>query len=486
MRASESYIRVTVHTDGGEVDLSDYVLSYADRHPVSGMGTWSLTVPLRIRGKPVTSILATGDMVRVEMLAWDGAKGPWGLGTRQTVMLGVIRSIGQRQALTEGGLTQVAVLSGSNLGGFLLSDAVNYYLAYGSLFGLFRGIAMTGLKGVSRLDRGLAHYLSQVAYEVAMVQRPYGSIRDLLSYAIHTVDGEGVFDLMFANYEGTLWGFLEAYSERPLHELYVAVLPQDRVGLLKGVKHLGRAFGPDQARAVVVVRPAPFPYGLPGGGATLGDWPSLPLHDLTDPAFFLDPAQDHTADWSDADVKNAFYVHPRALPLDETVVITWAPAIVNLGAWKRYGYRPLTWATWLWGSNANKEKAPEFFQRLNWRVAGQHNRMDEYAGAEITLRLAPHIRPGERVRVENRLGDRTSTFLYYVEEVRHEFSPTGARTTTLKVSRGLPEDLYRDPGWFVKGLREYSPLKDSLFPVPTIRKEDAPGPTAPVKKHPHP
>ncbi|RTG97851.1 hypothetical protein CSW25_04940 [Thermus scotoductus] len=483
MGTFEAHIRAIAHTDGGALDLSDYVLSYADRHPVQGMGTWSLSLPLYIRGKPVTSLLRTGDVLEVGLLAWDGKKGPWGRGSYQTVMLGVIRSIGQRQALAPGGLTQVAVLSGSHLAGVLLGDAVNYYLAYGSLYGLFRGIAMTGLKGVTRLDQGLAHYLSQVAFEVAQIVRPYGGIRDLLSYALHTVDGEGAFDLMFANYEGTLWGFLEAYAERPLHELYAAILPQDRLGLLKGVKHLGKTFGEDHARAVIVLRPAPFPYGLPGGGGTLGEWPSLPLHDLEGG---FEPTEDHTADWSDADVKNAFYVHPRILPLDETVVITYAPAILNLDSWRRYGYRPLTWATWLWGSTANKEVAPEFFSRLNWRIAGQHNRMDEYAGAELTVRLSPHIRPGERVRVENRLGDRTSVFLYYVEEVRHTWTPTGPWTTTLRVSRGLPEAVYRDAGWFVEGLREYSPLKDALFPVPTIRKEDSPGPTAPLKKHPHP
>ncbi|QWK20790.1 hypothetical protein [Thermus antranikianii] len=135
--------------------------------------------------------MRTGDVLEVGLLSWDGKKGPWGRGSYQTVMLGVIRSIGQRQALAQGSLTQVAVLSGSHLAGFLLGDAVNYYLAYGSLYGLFKGIAMTGLKGVTRLDQGLAHYLSQVAFEVAQIARPYGGIRDLLGYTLHTVEGRG-------------------------------------------------------------------------------------------------------------------------------------------------------------------------------------------------------------------------------------------------------------------------------------------------------
>uniref|UniRef100_A0A7C5VJD6 Uncharacterized protein n=1 Tax=Thermus caliditerrae TaxID=1330700 RepID=A0A7C5VJD6_9DEIN len=486
MRASESHIRVVVHTDGGPLDLSDHVLAYSDRHPISGVGSFSLTLPLRVQGKPITGLARTGDLVEVGLLNWDGQTGPWGLGEYHTVMLGVIRSIGQRQALAEGRYTAVAVLAGSSLAGFLLSDSVNYYLAYGALHGLFKGLALTGLKGMVRLDQALATYLDQVALEVAQVARPYGSLKDLLGYAIETLDGEGLFDLIFANYEGTLWGFLEAFGERPLHEVYTAVLPEDRLRLLRGQKRVGKAFGPDRARAVVVVRPAPFPHGLPGGGASLGDWPRLPLHDLTPEDFMSEPAQEHTADWDDGEVANVFFVYPRALPLDETFVMTYAPAIINLDSWRRYGYRPLTWATWLWGANAPKEAAPEFFRRLNWRLAGQRNRMDEYAGAELTLRLSPHIRPGERVRVENRLGDATSVFLYYVEEVRHAFSPTGARTTTLKVSRGLPEDLYRDPGWFVAGLKEHDPLKDAALPVPVIRQEDAPGPTRPIQKHPHP
>ena len=482
MRATESGITCKVYrADGSELDLSPYVQHYSDRHPVGGVPSYSLALPPTIEGESAVESVDNGDLIEVGLISTDGRTGPHGLGKYATTMIGVTRSIGLRQDVSKDALKQFALLSGDSLAGFLANDTINYYLAYGSSAGYFQALGLTPIDSISnvRLDAALAAYLENVAFNVLRIERPQGGIKELLGFAIETVDGQGLFDAFWANYSGSLWQFLETYSEKPVHELFQTILPIDRFNALQGKKNSPRTWGDDKAVPALVIRPAPFPFAKPGGAGTdFSLWNALPLHDLLDPEWSLDSADDELTDKGDGGVANFIYLYPKTLALDETMQITWAPPIMHDEKWKRFGYRPLSFATNLWGRDAAKEEGPEFFSDLNWRIAGQVNRADEYFEGRISIRLAPHIRPGERVRLNKILGDDTTAFQYYVDEVSHSFGLTDeSRKTTLTLSRGLPESLYSDESWFTDGLVELPPIRDGALPVNQIRSHDEPGPT---------
>lgn len=474
-RAAEIVLSCRAHLqDGRSVDLSNAVLSYSDQHTIEGIPTYSMSLAPTLRtGERVLELLSPGDLVEVQLYAYDGVVGPWGEGAPTTTMIGVVQSLGLNEQLGGGSFGRVVTMTGSSLGGFLMGEAINYFLAYGTLEGYFKALGLTPLDAISftRLDAALAAYVEHVAFNALRVERPQGSIRDLLGFAIKTVDGIGLFDFMWANYSGSLWEFLQAYGEQPLHEVYQTILPATRKFELEGRVHVpGRTFGPDLAMPVLVVRPAPFPHGLDGGVVDFSAWNNLPLHDVTE-SKRLDGTQ-RSQERSSSEVANVFAIYPKTLDLDETMQLTWAPPIINESKWRQWGYKPMTWPTFLWGQDAAKEDALEYFRVLNWRLAGQHNRRDEMWHETLSLPLAPHIRVGERVRLPVMLGDESTMFQFYVTGVQHRYASSAQRSTMLTLDRGLPEKVYQGGRWFTEGLAQYDPFRDAVLAVEAIREED--------------
>lgn len=477
MRATQSEILVKIHrADGSTLDVSDLLVQYSDHHPVNGIPIFSLALPLRYGKAPFVETIRTGDIVEVAFLAQPDPN----RGARYyTAMVGVIRELGQQQAMTQNSLKQLTVISGQHLAGWLGNETINYYLAAvmrGRLETLLgaEGVYRQFLSGVLRaggLDEAAHLFLQQIAFEVIGIKRPQGDISKLLGYRLKSLAGRGAFYATWGNYQGTAWGILDAYSDKPLHELYATTLPLEEFKQLDGYKNTPVTWGEDKAVPLLMLRPSPFPYALPGGGGTLGDWPRLPLHDLTQEYLLLESSEDHTADYSDKEVYSAFFVNAAALSVSETFAKTYSPPVVSIPKYQRYGYRPLTWQTVLW-QNTAKETAPEFFRSLNWRIAGQWNRMDEYAGANFSIRLAPWIKPGSRVRYYNQLGDHQSKMEGYVESVAHTFVPGGVRKTALRIIRALPVATYQTPAFFAWGLSEIKPLKDLLLPVANVQLEE--------------
>lgn len=423
-----------------------------------------------------------GDVIEVGLVSSDGREGPNGLGRYHTVMIGFVKSVGVRQDVEEASLKRWAVVSGPSLGGMLMNDSINYYMALGTLQGMFRTLAQVGVDdlGLVRLDKALAHFMDNVAFNVLRVERPYGALRNLIGYSFTSVDGEGLFDKAWGNYEGSLWEFLQTASEPPLHELYHRVLPASELASMGGHVHVpSKRFGTgpnqDGAVAAVIMRPAPFPHMSAAGAVDMSAWRALPLHDLRDPEWSLQSAADSITDKGDAEVVNFVHVYPKGFPtlLDETMRVVWVEPLIHHGKWRQFGYKPLTFATDLFGESP-WEDIQDFFVELNARLAAQRNRMDEYFEGKISIRLAPHIRPGHRIAMNLIHGDDTTEFHYYVVSVSHQFSITGARQTTLVLERGLHRNDYANPGWFSAGWQRYDPIKDELLPLPEIRKEDEP------------
>lgn len=483
VRAAQSGIFVKAHRQvGAPIDLSPWIHRYSDQHPLEGIPSFSLVMEDEIDGVSIFDVLTHGDLLEVGLISTDGRTGPHGLGEYHTVMVGFVRSIGVRQDVGDGAnLTRFAVVTGPAFGGVLANDSINYYMALGTLQGMFRTLAEVGIDelGMVRLDKAMAAFIDRLAFGVLRIERPFGTMRDLLGFAMHSVPGEGLFDMAWGNYEGSLWQFLQTYSEPPLHELYHRVMPASELAGMAGEVQVpgyrfGTEAGQDNAVAAIIMRPAPFPHMLPDGTVDTSAWEALPLHDLRDGKWSIESAGDSVMDKGDAEVVNFVHVHPKTITLDETMQITWVPPLVHDATWRQFGYKPLSFATNLWGEERTLEEADDFFVTLNARLAGQFSRMNEYFAGKITVRLAPHIRPGHRIAMNLLKGDDTSEHLYYVEAVSHSFTVQGTSTTTLILGRGLHREKYEDPGWFSDGWQVYDPIGGQMLPIDTIRREDEP------------
>lgn len=447
-----SLLRLTCHkADGTKLELP--LQRYSEQASVNGIPSFSFALSQYLDTVPTVETVRTGDIVIADFTAT-----PDGINFKPyTTMVGFVREIGQRQAITEQGLTRVAHASGAHVSGWLMRDTLNYFVLSSAATALgLKAFLEADVVGVASLDVAMAALMERVAFEVLRIERPIDGamrrLRDLLGYRFESIPGQGLYYQHWGNYEGSLWGLMDAYSDKPIHELYAAQLSPSDYTALEGLAWVPRAWGDEQSIASVVLRPAPFPHAKgPGEAVDFSHWKRLPLHDLT--PGHMEATHDHSSDYSDEGVISAFFAQPSQFGNDEVKNRYLVPAVISVPKWKRYGLQVLTWQTQLWGQDAPQTQLEQFFREINWRIACQHNRMDEYAGATLNTRLAPWIRPGSRVRYKHYLGDNTAIYQGYVKAVQHDWSLQGGMST-LTVERALPEALYKDGNWFRWGLQE--------------------------------
>jgi len=476
---SEYDITVVLHlADGSSIDVSNDVVQYADQHAIGTIPTWSLTLPHAYQGTPYTEFLNLGDMVEVSLINYDSRFGV--AAEPYTVMVGMVQSLSTPQTTAENQASQVASLSGSSLAGPLLNESISYFLALGYLEGLlktFSQLPPDDIQGKS-LAEAMFNFTTRVAFTALRMERPQGTLKDLLSLAFDSVPGIGDFTLLWQQYEGSFWGFLESYSEQPLNEL---LIKQTRnLDAFAGSKSYGRVWGEDNSTHAFIMRPTPYPHSEDGNSVNYGVWNSLPLHNLLEPSLRLHPVNQQSMTDFDDGIYNFFLTTPKAFSFDEMSSMTYAPAIINDREWKRHGYRPLTWGTYLLGEGVDKAGGAfgDFFTRLNWRLATQNNRLDGYRGGSVGIRLAPHIGIGERVLLNHIANDDTTRSMYYVKGVSHNFTRASA-STSLTLDRGLPEGAYGNDAVFLDGLALYSALgalyKNQGHAESDVTRYDTPG-----------
>lgn len=457
MASSQSAIVAKIYrADGSTLEVSDWVQQWQCTQSVSGIATWSLALPLSLGGRPLLEQCQIGDLLEVGFYAERAGRVEY-----FTRMVGEIQVADQQQAITANALQQVAVLSGPSLAGWLSSETVDYYLNAVISQEAKRALGAAGVDNgfqsavaLKRLDEALSAYLERVIFRILGVRRPQGGVKELLGYAFKTLDGTGEYYQSWAAFRGAAWGLLDTYADQPLHELFALTLPRARLQTLTAdggwQRNPAREWGEDRATPVVILRPAPFPYALPGGGGHLGDWPRLPLHDLRDGLNAVSVRQDAR------DNLNTFAIYPSTFVTDQTALRVFAPTVINLEKYRRFGYRPLSYPTQLWGYNGQGEQVDAYFNALNWRVAGQNNRLDEMFSAGLNLGFSPWIYPGERVRFWAHLPDGPSALEGYVQGVTDTWG-VEARTTRLEVVRALPLSRYTSADFFAHGLQAFAP-----------------------------
>lgn len=440
----------------------------------AGMGgTQSVSLTLGGRaadGRPLRDLLTVGDLLRV------GAHRHTPTGTVQVTLAedAVLTDYQVSEQLSQGSYSLTCSVSAEGLEGVLQTDAVAWWMYYGTEVGALRARGQLLPDDTSgKLDKVLANYTSKVAFHHANWQRAGVGLGDRLGYHFVSLRPNVpiLYNLSIA--EGSHMSILEQHAETGLHELFVQRRAQNGDRPFKGgyVHHptyrskavlSSEAPGDgDGARPYLILRPKPFPYADKSGKPVLSEWNALILHDLTDRRA---TTGQHGFGHSAAAVRNFFMVFPGYEFMNDRMSFTQSLAVVNRASIQRFAYRPVKVRTNLVLNDGAEADMLDLARELTWRMAAQMNRMQDYSQGSVQIPLAPEIQNGDRVRFRlvntNDLPD--GIYQGYVTNVGHQYVKGNGGTTHLSLERVLPEATYQTPAWFVDGLE----AADVNWPTP--------------------
>lgn len=414
------------------------------------------------------------DMVVIQMMHHSGTTGPHGAGEMHTVMIGWVDEVTDYTAVNARGIPERRIrVRGRDAGKLLASGQVTWWSFLGaSLLKTQRFI------DVSRFNAKPASVVRDLIEEIyhrflqATVQY-HGESRDfwdLLAYSLDSYDDEipAGLDYRFVMGEGTFWSFLSTVASAPFHELFVDTRRQSYVRTVADTysKTPVLSVGQDQSSPTLLLRPTPFP--------TLEEQPArqaaAPVQDGQHVAFTaIRPAKIlRRARWdalwrheighadglrsepilsqierSGEHQPNVYMPRPIYPMIPDRMFSLAVPPILDRPRFHKYGFRPyMPDCNMLQpqGSGDQSETMFEWYTKLAWRLASWRVFDDQFGQGRKVLQLSPHLHVGER------LVDRSSwherPYEFYIESVSHQWAYQGRATTTVDVTRGLPEDEY--------------------------------------------
>jgi len=435
-------VRVKVWTREGPITLTDQVRAVQVQDALGKVPEGTVLLPLHRTVSPTSrkrysELIGVGDLCLIEMLAWDGKRGDW-----EAVLHGPVVAIEETEPLGPEAVpgTRLGVASMAHL---LAQDTVAQWMWLGSVAG-WKVVESQLLKTEMNQDPAsvVYNYLTKVAFHLANYQNGGWGLKDLIHLDLDGLEAVGPFSVSLAMVEGPHLEIVKRLVDYPLMELYVTT---DRAANLKGrhVSRAGSAPGEGQAATVVRMRKAPYPF------PDAGEWEALPLHALEGT---WQPVRGRAVARTDAVIRNYFVAYPALTFVDETHLMAIGATVANRKSIRRYGYRPMKIRTHLIHNETPipEETLADFMAKLAMRMAAQWNRLHEMETGTIDLPLAPWIRPGHRVKGPSLWG--AGERVYHVRGRSLSWEAGRGGQMTLAVERGLPPEVYKDPGWFAEGL----------------------------------
>lgn len=440
------------------------LLNLSDNASLGGPQGVSFSIAGRtVDGVPWRELMAVGDLVRVGAHYHEDGQTI----TATLIEDAVVSDVQVQESMQQGQYSLTTHVSCESLQSAVLStDTVAWWMYYGTVEGALRAKAALMPDDVSgQLDKVVANYLNKVAFHVSNWQRDGVAIRERIGYHLRTLKPNVPPLLNLTVAEGSHWEIISGQAELGLHELFVQQRREGDParpfvgGYVHHAKHQAPALtstadpGPnDGSRPYIILRPKPFPYADRNGKPVMSEWNALPMHDFTNSRA---TTGHHAFGHSMAGVKNFVMVFPGYDSMNEQVALTNSIAVMNAGSIARYGYRPVKVGTNLILNEGSEADMLGLARELTWRMAAQMNRTDEMANGSITVPLAPAVQPGDRAkfRLIHADGTDAGVFQGYVTGRTHTYQQGGGGTTSLSLERVLPDATYRDPSWFVAGLK---------------------------------
>lgn len=398
------------------------------------------------QGKTWQDRLRPQDMVVIQMMNYQGRTGAHGAGEMHTPMIGFVDTVTAMTDLNPQGIPQRQIqVRGRDAGKLFVNGLVTYFT--------FAGAALLGLGDFAPLeyfnvppDLLIQRLLEEVyqKYLQIAVPGPGGTTLafwDMLDYNLRTFSGEipGGLDSQFIQGEGSFWSFFTKVASPPFHELFVDTRRSRDVRSLEGLmtpagsnKMLGR----DASAPFLFLRPTPFQYLKSDGKVSVWkDWEALPLHTVGEDDLYGEPVSDALSR-SDQEQYNVYLALGKYYILGQQMQILTTPPIIDEVKFRRYGYKPLMPNTWLSKIDLEEGPWPTFFHAMTWKLASWHCLNDEFLSGTKTFKLLPHVHIGERLLDASGVEEDRQ---FYIESVSHQFIQNERATTTLGLTRGLPQ-----------------------------------------------
>ncbi len=414
------------------------------------------------------------------------------------LMVGVIQTPEESQSWAQQGVTRTHTIEGRDFTYFF--DTFSFYTlnALGFVQNLyFGGVSESILSGDTGLLVGSPDQVGQTWYEKIMVgdkgfmsqtafsvNKKSVKFKNIVgqvweSYAYVGSGGISIpMSLNFITEEGTWLEKFYKIFPFPIYEFFVANLSQDEVtqtyttgAVIKAANVLGTK-GVDDVNPVIVARNSPLPFVDITGVLRQDLWKSLPIYDLSSRPYAHRSNQTYlTTDG----LGNYFVWQPVNAQLlsggSNTNVLNWivtAGGGIDATSMTRYGYRPIVKETLWWvdtsgisGKIVAQKNGILDIQNL---IANTGLQMGAFYGpiplfykGTVVIPFSPTIQPGTRFRYapfrDGVLYD------FYIDRVRHSYS-IGEASTTLTLSRGLPQSVYDNPSLLAAVLQHRARIID--------------------------
>jgi hypothetical protein len=207
-------------------------------------------------------------------------------------------------------------------------------------------------------------------------------------------------------------------------------------------------------------------------GVSANRWHLLPLYDFTTAPFgFFSSTIGFSAD----EARNFFIMNPtwaRSLYGDSNANVTpfmyYMNGMADARSIGRYGFRPELGTTrWLADLLGNAASVPSLnvpgtVAMLTARLAAWWEPLPLMARGQVTIPFSPDVLPGCRFRYYPYKGQ--AAWDFYIEGVRHSFTFGSMSSTTLTLSRGLPQAVYDNAssGSILEGLHLGTVIRDDF------------------------
>ncbi len=448
--------RVFWRSEGGLEEIRDLLgVTVSESLSPEGYPRGQIQLPLkhtRADGSRIAWFdrVSVGDHVTIVMSNWDGSRG-----SQEIVLDGVVTGVSEQETVSDNGYGYGCVLQVASFAHLLAMDTVAWWMFWGSVEGWGRVTTFLTPDEQNGQSAEVAFkYLQKVAMRKSIYRRFGFGLSDLISLDFTGLDAVAPYQHALTQFEGSHLSIISSFLEAPLQELFVTT-DNKLTGKLKQEARPGRKWDLNlKGTTTLRWKPAPYPYGVPEGNkvrVVLSDWEKLPLHALEGS---YGAVSSSSRQKTEDTIRNFFMLYPGVSFATDTMLWALGVVVANQSSYERYGLRPMKIRTNLIHSENpqyRKENLESFIERMTWRLAVQHNRLHEMAQGTITTPLMPWVRIGERLRGPH-LWHTATEAEYHIYSRQLSWSPATGGQTVFGVERGLPVDVYRDAGWFAKGL----------------------------------
>lgn len=285
-----------------------------------------------------------------------------------------------------------------------------------------------------------------------------------------------LWSFSFISTEETWWQKFNKIFPFPWYEFFVITAPDGSYDtpttttwttVATGSTFYMQKFGSDvKSRIYVIARVNPLPVlkassdgkTMTFNGIDATAWGNL--KEFTEDTPLLKTREE----FCEEEVRNFYVVNPIFMKTllgqaNDSVIppMLGVAAAVDPASIHRYGFRPMYMETeWFSdptgqvaqsaaaGGSGQSGNFQQIFASLTARLCSQYEPISLMMRAERTGTLRPDIIPGNKFVYQPLKELNSAKWTFYIEEVRHSYVFGGPSTTTLRLSRGLPSDVYND------------------------------------------